>query len=200
MQISKLDAARRQLLAAIHLNWFLTEPIATYQLAANAAEICDSLLASMDRFRMKEHIRQVTGWNEKDVAALINTPRNFTKHANRDPHAVMDDISHEDCDAVIVTACMDYGIASGRSPLPVGVFLAWHSAIYPSETDGLFVGVAKQLFPDLQKETRETQVRAARKYLAGPADGWLLNDARNEMTDAWRWSDLRKHGQDFRSE
>ncbi|WP_413710969.1 hypothetical protein [Rhizobium sp. Rhizsp82] len=200
MQISKLDAARRQLLAAIHLNWFLTEPIATYQLAANAAELCDSLLVSMDKFRMKEHIRQVTGWSEQDIVALVNRPRNFTKHANRDPDAVMDDITHEDCDAVILTACLDYGIASGRSPLPVGVFLAWHSAVYPSKPDSLFSGLAKKLFPNLQQETREAQVRAARQYVAGPVDSWLLNDSRNELTDAWRWIDLRKHGQDFRTE
>ncbi|WP_208247794.1 hypothetical protein WGT02_28390 (plasmid) [Rhizobium sp. T1470] len=42
--ITKIDAARRQLLTAIHLHWFFVEPIAVDQLAANASEICDSIL------------------------------------------------------------------------------------------------------------------------------------------------------------
>ncbi|MBB3315087.1 hypothetical protein FHT77_000929 [Rhizobium sp. BK181] len=200
MQISKLDAARRQLLAAIHLQWFLVEPIATYQLAANAAEVCDGLLSAMGTIRVKERIQEVQGWSPKDIAALVNRPRNFVKHADRDPHDLMEDLTAEACDGIILTACVDYCIASGRSPIVVGAFVAWFAAVYPSQTGAFFASEAQRLFPKLEGMPREQQVLAARKFLASPVDSSLLHDYRNEMTDGWRWNELMRSGQDFRFE
>lgn len=199
MTISKLDTARRQLLAAIHLHWFLLEPIATYQLAANAAEVCDGILIAMGRVRIKERIQDVQGWSPKTISALVNAPRNFAKHADRDPFDLMEDLSPEDCDAIILTACIDYSIASGRSPIIVGVFVAWFASIYPGKTGDFFALEAQSIFPDLRMATRDEQIRAARSYLSKPVDSSLLHDRRNEMTDGWRWNDLRKAGQSFRT-
>jgi len=198
MEITKLDAARRQLLAAIHLNWFLMEPLAAYQLAANAHEICDAILRHRGRKSMREHIAEVHGWSTKEIAVLFNEPRNFMKHADRDPDALMEDIDPVDCDAAILTGCLDYAIACGRTPMVFGVFIAWYAAINPTKTGDFFEGGAQTIFPDLEKATREQQVRAAREYSMRRLDGRLLNDLNNEMTDSWRWHELRLFGQDFR--
>lgn len=85
MQITKLDCARRQLLTAIHVQWFMNEPIAAFQLAANAAEICDALLKRRGEIRLAERLMEVHGMTEKEVRMMINLPRNFTKHADKTP-------------------------------------------------------------------------------------------------------------------
>jgi hypothetical protein len=200
MLISKLDAARRQLLAAIHLHWFLVEPIATYQLAANAAEVCDGLLSAVGRIRVKKRIEEVQGWSAKDISIMVNKPRNFAKHADRDPNALIEDLLAQDCDSIILTACIDYCIASGRSPVIVGVFVAWFAAVYPEQMGHFFAEQAEKLFPNLYALSRERQIYAARSCLESPLDPALLHDYRNELTDSWRWNQLKRSGQDFRVE
>ncbi|MBP2459567.1 MULTISPECIES: hypothetical protein [unclassified Rhizobium] len=198
MQISKIDAARRQLLAAIHIQWFLLEPMAANQLAANAAEICDALLRNEGKLRIREQIEKVHGMSPKEAAALINVARNFAKHADRDPDALSDDLSSEDVDAVILTACIDYSMASGRSHYVIGLFISWYAAINPKKMGDMFYQPARELFPNLSGIGRAAQVAAARhvsKQL--PARG-LIDHARNELTDNWRWVSLRDLGDGLR--
>lgn len=196
--LNKLDAARRQLLAAIHLQWFLLEPIATYHLAANAAEICDELLKRRSSVRLRQQIRDAHGLSEREVTDMINFPRNFTKHADRDPEAEIYDILPEDADAMVMTACIDYCIASGRSPHSVGIFVAWYAAINPEKTGDFGKAAADVLFPNLVACPRSHQVAAARSVVGRPLSSPILNDKRNELTDNWRWISLRETGGNLR--
>lgn len=189
-QISKLDAARRQLLAAIHIHWYMDEPIAVYSLAANVWEICDALLARQNKIRILEEITSSQGIMPRAVRDLINAPRNFVKHADRDPDTAIDDFSHSDCDAILLTACLDYMFANGRSPYGAGVFVTWYSAIYPEKTEHFFRAEAEAIFPGLASDSRERQVQAARDFLQRPPQV-VLNDVRNELTDNYRWSNLK---------
>jgi len=198
MQITKLDAARRQLLSAIHLQWFMLEPIAAYQLAGNAGEICDKLLKRSGKIRIIEQVERVHGLSPEEAKRLVNSARNFTKHADRDPDGVMDDIRYEDADAVILTACIDYCIISRRSHYIIGMFIAWYAAINPNKTGDFYYEMAEILFPNLASATRAEQVLAARSALAEPMSPNVMHDFRNELTDDWRWSSLRKVGQPLR--
>lgn len=196
-QISKLDAARRQLLAAIHLHWYFTEPLAVYSLASNTWEICDTLLKHMDKVRLLREISEVHGSTDREIRKLINEPRNFLKHADRDPDGTMQDLDAADCDAIVETACIDYMMASGRSPSILGLYLAWYSAINPEKTGGFFRGGADTFFPGLAERPRAEQIRAARKLAIQPLPSPVLNDPKNELTDNWRWASLREKGFDF---
>ncbi|WP_312472560.1 hypothetical protein [Brucella sp.] len=191
-EISKLDAARRQLLAALHIHWYLNEPIAVYTLAANSWEVCNSLLKKDEKIRILQEIVDVHGSTAKEIVGLINAPRNFVKHADNDPDALLPDIRESDCDAVILTACLDYMFANGRSPYSVGIFLSWYSAIYPNKTGDFMRETADLLFPDIGSLDREQQKLAARKILAHPTPKQILNDHRNELSDNYRWTSFRK--------
>lgn len=192
MDISKIDSARRQLLAAIHVQWYMNEPIATYQLAANAAEICDALLKRMNKIRMRERLMEVHGMTESQALNMVNVPRNFTKHADRDPDGLMEDITPEDADALVLTACMDYSIAAGRSPAAVGLFIGWFAAINPEKLGHFYKEVADELFPSIRGLPRESQIEAARKVASSPLSSKLLNHPKNELSDKWRWVRFRQ--------
>lgn len=194
-KITKLDAARRQLLAAIHLHWYCNEPIAVYSLASNVWEICDtltklaSITSTVDRISADQNITHL------DVKKLINAPRNFIKHADRDPGAEIDDITHLDCDAVVMTACLDYMSISRRSPAITGLYVFWFAAINPQLLAGFCSKPAKHYFPGLNKADRNTQIQVARDEAKKPLSPELLDSYLNEMSDAWRWKSFRDaHG------
>lgn len=190
-EISKLGAARRQILAALHLHWYANEPIAVYTLAANSWEVCNSLLKRDDKIRIVQEITDTYGAPPKEIIDLINAPRNFVKHADRDPDAVFPEIKEEDCDAVLLTACLDYMFANGRSPYIMGVFLSWYSGIYQEKIDGFMRETAELLFPQIDQLNRQQQKKAARTLLSNPTPPAFLHDHRNELTDNHRWVHFR---------
>jgi hypothetical protein len=192
--ISKLDAARRQILAAIHLHWYFREPIAVYSLASNAAEICDTLLKKRDSFRLRQEIATISGCTEREIADLFNRPRNFMKHADRDPDAISPEIEDADCDAALLTACLDYMMTAGRSPYIFGIFVTWYSAIYPEKCGLFFREAADQIFPSLSVLNRREQVLAVRNLASSPVPSDAILHRSNELTDNWRWTDLRAKG------
>ncbi len=135
------------------------------------------------------------GCSEKDVADLINKPRNFMKHADHDPNAIMDEVSNADCDAIITSACIDYLMAAKRSHLIMGLYLAWYSAIYPNLTGKFYRREADELFPNLATMDEKGQLYAARALASSEhIASVVVNDLRNELTDNYRWVSLRKHG------
>ncbi|MGO7366358.1 hypothetical protein [Rhizobium leguminosarum] len=78
--IAKLDAARRQLLAAIHLHWFFIEPIAVYQLATNASEICDAILKKSGGTRIKQHVEKPLTDRPSEIASPMHSKAALTIH------------------------------------------------------------------------------------------------------------------------
>ncbi|ASS56459.1 hypothetical protein [Rhizobium leguminosarum] len=176
------------------------EPLAVYELASNASEVCDAILEKIGGTRIKKNIAEMQGWNVKDVNVLINAPRNFAKHADRDHLAEIEDVTFDDCSALILTACVDYSIAAKRSPSVVGAFIAWFAAANPEKTGSFFSEAAHEMFPGLAAMSHSEQIIAGRRYLVKPLPSDVLNATRNELSDDWRWRELRRYGQDFRSE
>ncbi|PSH68537.1 hypothetical protein CU102_12285 [Phyllobacterium brassicacearum] len=195
--MNKLDAARRQLLAAIHIHWYLKEPLAVYSLATNAWEISNTLLEKADRLRMIREIAESQGSTPRQIKDLINLPRNFIKHADRDPDATQPDITDTDCDAMLETACIDYMMAAGRSHIIMGIYLAWYSAIFPEKVGSFLREAADLFFPNLFTMPRADQILAARKAASQPIPSNVLNAYRNELTDNHRWTALRSLGQNL---
>lgn len=193
--LTKQAAARRQLLAAIHIHWYLTEPLAVYTLAANAWEVCDALLEKRNANRLLDEVCRTHGSTPREIKYLINKPRNYLKHADRDADATLPDVDHLDCDAVLETACIDYMVLMGRSPFAVGLYVAWYSAKYPEKTGEFFRREAEQIFPGLSRLGHLEQISAARKAFQHSKMPEILHSSKNDLTDNWRWQRLRRLSQ-----
>ncbi len=188
--IGKTEIARRQLLAALHIHWYLKEPLAVYCLAASAWNVTNDLLKREGKLRVVEQLMQIHNLSEKDAGLLIRSSWNFAKHADSDPHAETVDYSDEDCDSVLEAACIDFSILTRRAPAAVQIFLIWYSAIYPQKTGQFMREEADQIFPKLADMTRKLQVQAAQKAVVE----WtrlLSNSPSTDLTDNWRWIELR---------
>ncbi|HEY1305428.1 MAG TPA: hypothetical protein VGF24_17850 [Vicinamibacterales bacterium] len=88
MQITKLDAARRQIDSAIDLYFNGGDAISIHTLVGAAhILITDLSNAANQETLIKKHIRSEKRW---EFERAIRTPQNFLKHAAKDPHAVLD--------------------------------------------------------------------------------------------------------------
>jgi hypothetical protein len=93
IRLSKLDAARRQLDGAIEL-WFReADPIVVHAVISGAYQISQDLNAKKGN---KE--ATLAGWAElhikpghaKEALQIMRKPRNFVKHADRDPDGILE--------------------------------------------------------------------------------------------------------------
>jgi len=126
-QVSKLDAARRQMETAIRLYFSEADPISIHTLTSAAYD----LLSGINRARggspmLKE---QVPTWvlpDAKDeVKRILNEAMNFFKHADRDHNGVLD-FSVEPTELLLYDACQKYRGLTGESVPLLGVFEVWY--------------------------------------------------------------------------
>ncbi len=102
--VSKLDAAIRQLDHAIQL-WFADgDPVVANTLACAAYQVIEDLNQQRGNkdFHLKETVAKIVfPQYVEDVMALLKKPMTFSKHANRDPNAILE-FSSETTDLFIV--------------------------------------------------------------------------------------------------
>src|SRR5260221_9419244 len=92
IKISKLEAARRQLVTAIRLYFANGDVVSTHTLAAAAFEILRDLDAHGPKTgTLFDHMeRNIKPEYVETFRKLIRKPGNFFKHANKDPERVLE--------------------------------------------------------------------------------------------------------------
>lgn len=184
--LTKRDVARRQLATAIHLLFERADSISAYSLASNAWEVIDVLcntakVASISN-QTREHLPQ--GKNLKHD--YINHPyRNFFKHADRDPDAVLPKFEERNLDSTIFLAVEDYIRLYKKSPIEFQVFQLWYLGTNPDklaleQLDRVMHGI-NQMFPGIGKLDRVAQILMGKQVLAAASiDEQLQSDVATE--------------------
>ncbi len=65
------------------------------------------------------------GLSEAEIKRIANYGRNFFKHADADPDAVLDAFSDDRNEHVILAATFDYDTLASTKPMEVQVFPLW---------------------------------------------------------------------------
>ena len=91
LYISKLDAAKRQLEMALNLFFRNGDPVSIHTLV-NASQqilqdICNTQGVQGIKVRIMDMVRED---KKKEFLIKINAPRNFFKHADKDPDGIID--------------------------------------------------------------------------------------------------------------
>lgn len=87
VNISKLDAAVRQLLMSIRLFAAAGDPVSIHTLASAAQEILESLAGKAGiKSQRVEVLESIKPQYKKLVRDKLNKGKNFFKHADKDPH------------------------------------------------------------------------------------------------------------------
>ena len=88
MQITKLDAARRQIDSAVGLYFDEGDEVSIHTLVGAAHILITDLSSTANQETLIErHIKREKRW---EFEKAIRAPQNFLKHADRDPQAVLD--------------------------------------------------------------------------------------------------------------
>jgi hypothetical protein len=127
LQITKLDAARRQLSTAIRLYFHQADAVSIHTLTAAAYE----LLKDINRQRggapmyVKEALLQnIKPELQAEFARKINEAENFFKHADRDSQRLLT-FRPAQTDLMIYDACCKYYDLTGDTVVEFGAFKSW---------------------------------------------------------------------------
>lgn len=164
MKISKLEAARRQLVTSIRLLFEDADSISVYTLAHASWEVLDGLCKHEGKLRFREEMSSANKMSETAINQLASHGRNFFKHADRDPEAVLEDFDDTLNDHVLIAAAFDYGTLASSKPMEVQLYPIWYFAVYPEKLllpDMQHIkDAADQLFPGLSSASRDRQKAA----------------------------------------
>lgn len=131
LKISKTDAARRQLEAAIRLWFFDGDPVSVHTLAAAAHQIVHDLGKARGVFAALRELPEIQPEFKKEIHAAISKAENFFKHADRDPDALLD-FNPVTSTYYLLDASMTYEALTGERPHILRAFQMWMSIHNPS--------------------------------------------------------------------
>jgi hypothetical protein len=108
IRVNKVEAARRQIDAAIKLLFDGGDPVAVHTLAAAGGRILRDLCAAKGTPFIKSALAAIRPGMEGEFWAAFNGPANFLKHADEDPDGILEGIDEEANDIFLFLAALHY--------------------------------------------------------------------------------------------
>ncbi len=182
IRISKLDAARRQLFAALQLYFEDGDTVAIHTLAAVAHEILSVLVRKKGGATMLDWVKAlVTPEFEKQLIDWARQPQNFFKHGGKDANSNIE-FDTKLTEFFLFDACLAYGkveaipkgdITAEATRIQIA-YLTWYllhrpTALRPDSDLARMVSA----FEPYKHGTRSDylkQIRLARHDWSGPSD------------------------------
>ena len=164
---SKRDAAARQLDVAIGLLFTDTDPLAIRTLVGAAYGILVDIAEVQKKgSSWRTKLIEDSGLSEKDALRTLNTAQNYLKHADKDPHELLS-FDEEENDHLIFMASIECGIIGHSLSFSIQAFQIWYHALYHEMFghDTQHVRTAKEVFPDLSKTERRSQLILGKQFL-----------------------------------
>lgn len=166
-QISKLDAARRQLHVAIRLLFDDADPVAVHTLVGAASSIISDLVEQQHPEKSWDKVAQ----EENKITAaeyfkVMRKAQNFLKHASDDASSTLD-FNSLDTEFLAFWAVMNLG-SFGLLSIEESVFQLWFLACHPLTPNPIIepYKTAIDLFGDLSKESRAIRLSVGQRVLA----------------------------------
>lgn len=164
--VTKRQAAKSQLNAAVRLRFACEEPLVVHTLAVNAANLYSDLIektTSVESWR--QNMRMDHGMSEAEIRSVLHRAWNFFKHADRDPNDSLE-FEPDETDYVIFYSTLECGELEPTST-EMQVFQLWFLATerFNLGSDNEIQRAAESLFPGLAGLDRSTQLEQGRKFL-----------------------------------
>ena len=126
--VSKLDAVRAQIDAAIELYFRSDNPIAVHTLTAAAYNVLrDMALKNGDEnpFIKISFVNEYPKAKQKVIRAFLNEPENFFKHADRDPNNLLS-FDPEITELLLMDACAYFRDKKELRPRYYDIYKVWN--------------------------------------------------------------------------
>jgi hypothetical protein len=152
---TKLDAARREIDAAIRMLFKQEDPIAVHIVAAAASRILRDLAKIENGYAWQRLTKIIRPGKEKEAFNIFNHFSNFLRHADHDPQAISENVDETVNDWTIYAAIILYSDLGHKETVEMQAFAAWmigqHGALIVSEE---FVKTLEKPPEDLAKISR----------------------------------------------
>jgi hypothetical protein len=171
-RIAKLDAASRQLDAAIFLLFANGDPIAVHTLAVAATNIFSDVLDTrVGAQSWREKLRLDHGLSHAQVRDVMHKAWNFFKHADRDPGGIFE-FDERESEHIIFFATLECGEIQVTS-IPMQTYQLWFlaSGALDLGPDDEIQRSAHIVFPTLKSLSRTEQLRAGAEMVAIQTQG-----------------------------
>ena len=167
IQISKLDAARRQIDVAVRLLFDGIDPVAVHTLVGAASVIISDLVekhhpdTSWDRYAQEAN--KITA---NEYFQVMRRPQNFLKHARDDAEATLE-FDPKDTESVVFWAVMNLG-NFGELSMEASVLQLWYLACHAPTLDADLEPYSRalEIFGDLRNQSRTGRLAIAKRVLA----------------------------------
>lgn len=130
--ISKVDAAKRNLASAIRLFFDRGDPIAIHTLTAAAQGVIRDIAKSrgLEHTSILHDHPHIPAEARKEWIKILNAPRNFFKHADADPNGTLefDESANE---TLLLDAVLVLGELDGEALSEANVFVGWYTTVNP---------------------------------------------------------------------
>ena len=165
MEVSKRDAANRQLNEAIHLFFEQRDPVAIHTLIGSASLILSDLVeANNPEKSWDKSAQQDNELDKKSYYKIMRKTQNFIKHANSDPDETLSfDVT--EAPALAMFSILNNGELGGMLSREQPFFQLWYLAVHYKnlEWDGSDIPNALSMFGDLSKLTMKKQISHGKK-------------------------------------
>ncbi|MFA5373930.1 MAG: hypothetical protein WC354_07115 [Candidatus Omnitrophota bacterium] len=131
IQISKIDAAKRQLDTAINLFFNDADPVSIHTLTSAAYDILVSLAKSQGIPGIIKNSSMIKKEHEKEYLDIINKPQNFFKHSGKDPKKTLE-FSPKSTTFVLWDAVRIYMELTDEKPSNMIVYRNWFFLEHPN--------------------------------------------------------------------
>jgi len=170
MKVNKIDAARRQIDAAIRMLFEGEDPVAIHTLAMAGFRILRDWAAKRpDSYTQRITQSVIRPGMENKFWGCLQSFANFLKHADKDADATSGDVDEEINDAVLFIACLYYqDLVKQLTPEMMALF-AWYTAIHPEFISEDATGAFRHAFAtagsSLRDKPRHDQLAAGKQAL-----------------------------------
>lgn len=124
LKISKTDAAKRQLEAAIRMWFHDGDPVSIHTLAAAAHQVVHDLGKARGITAVLRELRDIRPEYKKQMQQAVARDENFFKHADRDPDALLD-FKPITTTFFLMDAVLTYEALTGERPPILRTFQMW---------------------------------------------------------------------------
>jgi hypothetical protein len=162
--LTKLEVAEREIVAAIQLFFDGSDPIAVHVVAAAARVITSALCEHRNIKSFLDDVRdQYPGLSKAELYKMANRHANFFKHAEDDPDCTLQEFDEMETASVLFIAGHDLGLLCGRKPLEVEVLELWFLALHmPSKLPSVS---SMFLLPSFNGKSLAQQIEAGKDLL-----------------------------------
>ena len=135
-EITKLDAARRQLETAIWLLFEKKDSVSVHTLAFAAFGILKNVSEHRGKTRVLEAGKEIAGQSKNNFWTGFNKAGNFFKHADKDPDNILSGVPEEENEALISLAVEIYlDLECTMTPALDAFYLWWRCINFQSIED-----------------------------------------------------------------